>query len=148
MQSLTATFSGKKYPLEYIDNTFISNMNAGGFIGFADTRDYSYAYIENSNITSDLSTFILSGNSEISVRHSAVKNTSDFQYAAKESAHLSLKNSKINCDSCFSLSRYSEIQTQNCAFNVKNESIVSKEFSVIVNNNSRWNIMYIFCMWL
>ncbi len=120
-------------------NAVISNMNTKGFTGFIDARDYSTSYIENSNITSNLSAFVSSGNSEVLMKHSLIKNTADFQYVSKESAHLLLENSKISCDSCFSLSHYSEIQTYNCVFKVKNESIVSKGFSVIVNNNSRWN---------
>ncbi|MDD3729434.1 MAG: hypothetical protein PHI20_00185, partial [Endomicrobiaceae bacterium] len=120
-------------------NVLISDMHVNGFFCFMDSNEYSKVYINNSNIRSASSSFVLSGNSEVFVEKSSVSNSADFQYVSRDCANLFLSEVKTTCDSCFSLNHYSEIQTNNCVFKVKNESIVSKGFSVIVNNNSRWN---------
>ncbi|GAB1401819.1 hypothetical protein MASR1M68_07300 [Elusimicrobiota bacterium] len=120
-------------------NVLITDIHVSGFFGFMDSNDYSKVYVNDSNIRSASSSFVLSGNSEVFVEKSSVTNSVDFQYVARDCANLFLNNMKGTCDSCFSLERYSQIYTQNSVFKVKNESIVSKDSAVIVNKNARWS---------
>ncbi|MDD5021093.1 MAG: hypothetical protein PHR82_03020, partial [Endomicrobiaceae bacterium] len=119
-------------------SVFIADMDTNGFFGFMDANDYSKIYIEDSKIRSVSSVFILNGSSEVFVYKSHVRNSANFQYVSKDLTHLFLDNVKTTCDSSFSLDHYSEVQTKNSVFKVKNESIVSKGFSVISNTNARW----------